>query len=114
MAVDDALSNRVRVTIAKLAGTDPGERRMFGSLCFTIGGRICCCVNERGLLVKVDSKSVGQLLTQAGVESAQMARYVTARSVRSGYLLSGGFGDVVVAGGGMQGYRCRWSCGALG
>jgi TfoX N-terminal domain len=45
---------------------------MFGDLCFTIGGRICCCVNERGLLVKVDSKSVGQRLTQAGVEPAQM------------------------------------------
>lgn len=41
---------------------------MFGSLCFTIGGRICCCIiNERGLPIKVDSNSAGQLLTQADV-----------------------------------------------
>jgi TfoX/Sxy family transcriptional regulator of competence genes len=51
MAVDAELLQRVKRSLAGEAGV--GERRMFGGVCFTIGGHMACGVQGRELVVRV-------------------------------------------------------------
>ncbi len=51
MAYDEELAGRVR----RLLIEEPGiaERRMFGGLCFTVSGKMCCGVLGRDLVLRV-------------------------------------------------------------
>ncbi len=51
MAADPELLQRVRKALAREAGL--AERRMFGGVCFTIGGHMACGVRGRELVVRV-------------------------------------------------------------
>ena len=75
MALDQAVVDRVRGILLPLAaenGTDCEEKRMFGSLCFMVGGRMCCCVNKDGLLVRVGRNGMDKALSEPNVEPMQM------------------------------------------
>ncbi len=75
MAVDQAVVDRVRDVLLPLAaagGADCEEKRMFGSLCFMVSGRMCCCVNKEGLLVRVGRDGMDEALAEANVEPMQM------------------------------------------
>ena len=75
MPVDQAVVDRVRsvlLPLAAAAGADCEERRMFGSLCFLVGGRMCCCVNKDGLLVRVGRRGMDEALADANVEPMHM------------------------------------------
>ena len=51
MAYDERLADRVR---AGLTGrSDISERKMFGGLAFMLSGNMCCCVSDRGLILRV-------------------------------------------------------------
>ena len=67
MAYDEALAARVRVTLSGRSGID--ERKMFGGLAFMLDGNMCCCVTERGLMVRVGPDGYEDALAQpyAGV-----------------------------------------------
>lgn len=51
MAYDETLGGRVR----RLLAEEPGivERKMFGGLCFTVSGRMCCGVLGRDLVLRL-------------------------------------------------------------
>jgi hypothetical protein len=51
MAFDEALAVRVRRALAECA--DVKERRMFGGLCFLVGGSMACGVVKNELCVRV-------------------------------------------------------------
>lgn len=54
MTEDDALIERVR---ALLAGRDGySERRMFGGICFMVGGNMCIGTWKGALIVRLDRK----------------------------------------------------------
>ncbi len=76
MAPDRAVVDRVRNVLRPLAaarGADCDEKRMFGSQCFMVGGRICCCVNEEGLLVRVGrDHGMNEALAEANVKPMYM------------------------------------------
>jgi len=75
MAVDQAAVDRVRDVLLPLAaasGADCEEKRMFGSLCFMVGGSMCCCVNKDRLLVRVGRDGIEQALSEANVEPMEM------------------------------------------
>ena len=67
MAYDETLAERVRGSLAGRSGID--ERRMFGGLAFMLDGNMCCCVTERGLMVRVGPDAYDDALAQpyAGV-----------------------------------------------
>ena len=67
MAYDETLAERVRGSLAGHTGID--ERRMFGGLAFMLGGNMCCCVTEHGLMVRVGPDGYEDALAQphAGV-----------------------------------------------
>jgi hypothetical protein len=77
VAIEQATAERVRkavLALANRAGADPAEKTMFGSLCFTVDGRICCAVNPRGgLLVRVGRDGMDRALTDANVYPMEMA-----------------------------------------
>lgn len=51
MAYDESLAARVTGILSHKA--DIAERRMFGGLAFMLAGNMCCCVTDRGLMVRV-------------------------------------------------------------
>lgn len=51
MAYDESLAARVTGILSPRA--DIAERRMFGGLAFMLAGNMCCCVTDRGLMVRV-------------------------------------------------------------
>ena len=51
MAYDERLAERVREALAIRSGVS--ERKMFGGLAFMLDGNMCCCVTDRGLMVRV-------------------------------------------------------------
>jgi TfoX N-terminal domain len=75
MAVDQAVVDRVRDVLLPLAaagGAACEEKRMFGSLCFMVSGRMCCCVSKDGLLVRVGRDGMDEALAEANVEPMRM------------------------------------------
>ena len=64
MAYDEALARRVRAALAGRRGL--GERRMFGGLCFTLEGRMCCGVLGGDLVARVGPDEFAEALAEAG------------------------------------------------
>jgi TfoX/Sxy family transcriptional regulator of competence genes len=60
MAFDEILADRVRDVLVALGPFE--ERKMFGGVCFTVGGRMCCGVLRDDLIVKVGPDRGAQLL----------------------------------------------------
>jgi TfoX/Sxy family transcriptional regulator of competence genes len=71
MAYDEALADRVRDLLAVRG--DVAERRMFGSLCFLVGGNLAVCARKEGeLLVRLDPEDAEKACTEDGVRIAEM------------------------------------------
>jgi hypothetical protein len=71
VAYDEDLAQRVREVLA--ARSDVGERRMFGSLCFLVGGNLAVCARKGGeLLVRLDPDDVEKAIGEDGVRVAEM------------------------------------------
>ena len=69
MAVED-LAERIRVA---LAGTGAvREVRMFGGLCFMLGGNMVAGTSKRGLLVRVGKDRQPEALARPGVKPMEM------------------------------------------
>lgn len=67
MAYDESLAARVKETLS--GHPDIAERKMFGGLAFMLAGNMCCCVTDRGLMVRVgrDDYAEALALPHAGV-----------------------------------------------
>lgn len=75
MAVDPHVVDRVREVLFPLAATDGDdcvEKRMFGGLCFLIGGRMSLCVTKDGLLVRVVRDGMDEALSLTHVRPMEM------------------------------------------
>jgi TfoX/Sxy family transcriptional regulator of competence genes len=71
MAYDEALADRVRGLIS--ARPEVSERKMFGSLCFLVGGNLAVCARKGGeLLVRLDPEDAARAVTEEGVRMAEM------------------------------------------
>jgi len=64
MAYDEALAQRLRALLARRRGV--AEQRMFGGLCFTLDGRMCCGVLGADLVVRVPADAFAQALAEPG------------------------------------------------
>lgn len=51
MAYDESLAARVKEILSE--HPEIAERKMFGGLAFMLDGNMCCCVTNRGLMVRV-------------------------------------------------------------
>ena len=67
MAYDESLAARVKEILSE--HPDIAERKMFGGLAFMLAGNMCCCVTDRGLMVRVglENYSDALALPHAGV-----------------------------------------------
>ena len=67
MAYDESLAARVKELLSE--HPDIAERMMFGGLAFMLAGNLCCCVTDRGLMVRVGPEDYADALTlpHAGV-----------------------------------------------
>ena len=75
MAYDEALADRVRDLISARDGVS--EKKMFGSLCFLVGGNLAVCARKEGeLLVRLDPEDAGRAAAEDGVRIAEMGRRV--------------------------------------
>jgi TfoX/Sxy family transcriptional regulator of competence genes len=71
VAYDEELAEKVRELISPRS--DVSERKMFGSLCFLIGGNLAVCVRKEELLVRLDPEDAEGALAEEGVRLAPMA-----------------------------------------
>jgi TfoX/Sxy family transcriptional regulator of competence genes len=62
MAYDETLAARVRELLA--ARVDVSERRMFGGLTFMVAGGMCCGVNGRELIVRLDPEEAERAVNE--------------------------------------------------
>lgn len=62
MAYDEVLADRVRSRLSERP--DFSERKMFGGLCFMLGGHMCCGVVDRELMVRVGPDAYEDALAQ--------------------------------------------------
>ncbi len=53
MSYDEALAARVRRQLLRAPPRQVTERKMFGGICFLVGGAMCCGVLGRDLIVRV-------------------------------------------------------------
>ena len=51
MAFDEGLAQRVREALTDRA--DLSEKKMFGGLCFLLGGNMCCGISGDDLMLRV-------------------------------------------------------------
>lgn len=67
MSYDGALAARVKEILSEHC--DIVERKMFGGLAFMLAENMCCCVTDRGLMVRVGPEGYAEALTlpHAGV-----------------------------------------------
>ncbi len=70
MAYDAELVERVRAALAGEA--ELGERKMFGSLCFMVGGNLAVGVTGEELLVRVGDEGQADVLSEPGVRPLSM------------------------------------------
>ena len=66
MAYDEVLAARVRTVLQdKVAPpTETVEKKMFGGLCFMVGGHMCCGITGSDMLVRVGPERYDSALTQ--------------------------------------------------
>jgi len=67
MAYDESLATRVKEILS--GRSDIAECKMFGGLAFMLAGNMCCCVTDRGLMVRVGPEGYEEALAlpHAGV-----------------------------------------------
>jgi TfoX/Sxy family transcriptional regulator of competence genes len=71
VAYDEALADRMRNLLS--ARSDVSERKMFGSLCFLVGGNLAACARREGeLLVRLDPDDAEKAIAEEGVRVAEM------------------------------------------
>ena len=66
MAYNEKLAARVRKVLARHKAV--AEIKMFGGLCFTLRGNMCCGVERDKLVVRVGIEPYGQLLQKRHVK----------------------------------------------
>jgi len=65
MPFDEQLANRIRKLMMRRSGI--AERKMFGGLCFTSNGHMCCGVIHQNLMVRIGPKRYAEALLQSHV-----------------------------------------------
>jgi TfoX/Sxy family transcriptional regulator of competence genes len=71
LAYDEDLADRVRDLISTRDGVT--EKKMFGSLCFLVGGNLAVCARKEGeLLVRLGTEDAERAVTEEGVRQAEM------------------------------------------
>jgi TfoX/Sxy family transcriptional regulator of competence genes len=71
LAYDEDLAERVRELLS--ARSDVSERKMFGSLCFLVGGNLAVCARKQGeLLVRLEPEDAERAASEDGVRIAEM------------------------------------------
>ena len=69
-AADDALAERIRPLLSDREGYS--ERRMFGGVCFMIGGNMCVGTWKEALIVRIDRKDREAILAEPHTGPADM------------------------------------------
>jgi hypothetical protein len=66
VAYDTTLADRIRAALrrASARAAPPREIRMFGGLCFTVGGHMCCGIIGRDLVVRVGPEGLRDALAE--------------------------------------------------
>ena len=66
MAYDTDLAERIRAALRRASAkiAPPREIRMFGGLCFTVGGHMCFGIIGRDLVVRVGPEGLGDALAE--------------------------------------------------
>src|SRR5271165_3683179 len=62
MSYDETLASRIRAALAKR--TDVVEKKMFGGLCFMVGGAMCCGLTKTDFMVRVGPDRYDDALAQ--------------------------------------------------
>ena len=62
MAYDETLATRIRAALAPMANHD--EIKMFGGLCFTVGGHMCCGVMKDEMMLRVGPEAYEAVLAK--------------------------------------------------
>lgn len=62
MAYDEGLAQRVRESLADRH--DLGEKKMFGGLCFLLGGNMCCGIVGEELMLRVGPDAYEEALSR--------------------------------------------------
>ncbi|MGH2595538.1 MAG: TfoX/Sxy family protein [Actinomycetota bacterium] len=70
MAYDEELAERVRASLAKVKGVT--EIKMFGGLCYTVGGNMAVGVTREDLLVRLSPDDGDVALAEPGVSLMQV------------------------------------------
>jgi len=70
MAYDEELADRIRARL----GAEPGlsEKKMFGGIAFLINGNMACGVNQDDLIVRVDTGSQAEVMSEPGARDFDM------------------------------------------
>ncbi|HTR75545.1 MAG TPA: TfoX/Sxy family protein [Solirubrobacterales bacterium] len=72
MAYDEALADELREILA-VADGDLTEKKMFGGICFMVGGKMAIAASRRGgLLVRTDPADADEVLALPGTEPMEM------------------------------------------
>ncbi len=64
MAYDEELAERVRVALGAVRGV--AEIKMFGGLCYTVGGHMAVGVNGNDLMVRMEPEAAEAALSEPG------------------------------------------------
>ncbi|MCA1833431.1 MAG: TfoX/Sxy family protein [Actinomycetota bacterium] len=72
MAYDERLAERVRDAIGPRPAL--GEIKMFGGLCFTLNGNMCCGIMKDELMVRVAPDEFEKLLEASGTHTMDMMK----------------------------------------
>ena len=70
MAYDEELADRVRAALGSVK--DVSEIKMFGGLCFTVGGNMAVGVSREDLLVRLSPDDGDAALAESGVSLMQV------------------------------------------
>jgi TfoX/Sxy family transcriptional regulator of competence genes len=64
MPYDDKIAARIRAVLAARLDLDVVEKKMFGGLCFMVGGHMCCGLAANTLMLRVGPDACPDALAQ--------------------------------------------------
>lgn len=66
MAFNEKLADRVRELLAE-TGEDIDEKLMFGGICFMVNQKMCVCVSQERLMIRLNPAFYEEALEQEGI-----------------------------------------------
>ena len=64
MPYDEKLAARIREALVSYRRLE--EKKMFSGMCFMVNGKMCICINDKGIMCRIDPEQQDEVMEKSG------------------------------------------------